>query len=211
MPQRRGFTFIEVMIAITIVGILSAIVYPMVVDLEDVSQARVMQATVRDVRERIGYHAALRDVPVSQEGFPLGVDPEWFPTGQLPRHAWTGEPMNVQVVHGPKEYTQPNNKTYQEGDDGGHDAWYNATNGSFCALVPAHGSDAEIRGRFDLINGLGGSPSDSSNSSSNTSSNTSSNSSIRLCRSLKRAFPWVSIRSGSRPGSCLGTPGPASR
>ncbi len=63
--------------------------------------------------------------------------------------------MDVQVVHGPKTATEPPQMSFHQKADGssaGHDAWYNASNGSFCALVPASGSDAEIRGLFDLIN-----------------------------------------------------------
>jgi prepilin-type N-terminal cleavage/methylation domain-containing protein len=155
MRQRSAFTFIEVMIALAIVGILVGILYPMVVDLEDVSQARVMQATVRHIRDKIELHTALRDGPVSPEGYPSGVTAQWFPTGHVPLHSWTGQPMDIQVVHGPKTATEPNHKSFNQKADGssaGHDAWYNASNGAFCALVPTKGSDAEVRGMFDLIN-----------------------------------------------------------
>ncbi|MHC4429314.1 MAG: type II secretion system protein [Planctomycetota bacterium] len=155
MRQRSAFTFIEVMITLAIVGILVGIFYPMIVDLEDVSQARVMQTTVRHIREKIEFHTALHDGPVSPEGFPTAVNAQWFPTGHVPLHAWTGQPMDVQIVHGPKTATEPNHKSFNHKADGssaGHDAWYNASNGSFCALVPVKGSDAEVRGMFDLIN-----------------------------------------------------------
>ena len=158
MRQRSAFTFIEIMITLAILGILAAIFYPMVVDLGVISSARVMQATVRHVREKISLHAVI-DPPDerTREGYPRDIKDEWFSSGRLPLHSWTRKPMKVQIVNGPKTARIPNNYTYQVRPDGtsaGHDAWYNAANGSFCAFVPHNGTDAEIRGMFNLINGF---------------------------------------------------------
>ncbi len=153
---RRAFTLIEVLCIFAILAILAGIFYPLVVDAGDVASAHVMSASVRGVREQVLYHSALGDTPLSVEGYPMKVEPDWFPHDELPDHAWTRRPLKIQVVHGGKQQRYPNNTTYQvkpNGDAAGHSGWYNASNGAFCALVPKNGSDAELLGLFNLVNG----------------------------------------------------------
>ena len=157
MRQRSAFTFIEVMIVVAILAILAGIVYPMVIGLGDAASATVMKATVRHIRQKIALHSALGDVPMTREGFPKDIHPDWFNSGHIPLHAWTGRPMKLQVVNGGKTAPEPNNQSYivqPDGDAAGHTAWYNASNGSFCALVPKIGTAAEIRGLFNLVNSI---------------------------------------------------------
>ncbi len=156
MRSRRGFTLIELFIAMAIVLVLAAIIYPLLMDVTGDVESVTMAATVRTVRQRIQVHASMGDTPLSTEGYPNQVDPAWFPRLALPRDAWTLRPLFVQVVHGPKTATEPNNKTFNLKPNGlaaGHTAWYNAANGSFCAKVPNRGSEDDMLERFRRVNG----------------------------------------------------------
>ena len=157
MRRRAGFTLIEVLIVMAILVVLAGITYPMFAGIGESIHQTAVHATVRQVRDLVEYHGALRDVSLSWEGYPDTIDPRWFNGGVLPRDPWTMQPMKIQVVHGPKEATVPNKKTFNIRPDGlpaGHTAWYNAANGSFCAKVPNEGSEEEILELFRLANGL---------------------------------------------------------
>jgi prepilin-type N-terminal cleavage/methylation domain-containing protein len=156
MRKRRGFTLIEFLIAMAIVLVISGIVYPLVAGVGDLAGPASMASTVRQVREKIIYHTVFGDTPMSPEGYPNSVEPRWFVTGEMPHDVWTDQPLWVQVVHGPKNATCPNNESFVVKPDGrpaGHTAWYNAANGSFCVKVPKKGTEDERLELFDRING----------------------------------------------------------
>ena len=140
-----------------ILFIILGALYPMVANAGQFAPSYTMAATVRQVREKIQYHAALADVPMSNEGFPNAIDPSWFTRHELPVDAWTQRPLNVRVVHGSKTATAPNNKTFvvkKDGTAAGHTAWYNAANGSFCAFVPKGPHADENLEAFNFVNGM---------------------------------------------------------
>ncbi len=152
MRKPSGFTLIEVLIVMAILAILAGIVYPGLAAVGEFGRTGAMAVTVTTVREKILYHAAVGDVPLSMKGYPNDISPGWFAGGQMPRHGWTERPLDIQVVHDPKSVLYPNNKWYTvkpDGDADGNSAWYNASNGSFCALVPNIGTEDE---RIDLFN-----------------------------------------------------------
>ena len=159
MRNRAGFTLIEILIAVAILAILVGLVIPTITGLGETARNASMATTARQIRRQIEFHAAVRDVPPSQEGYPDDIDPEWFAGYRLPPDVWTLGELKVQVVHGPKQANVPNHKTFQVRKDGGatgHTAWYNAANGSFCVLVPKRGTDQEILDTFLAVNGLSG-------------------------------------------------------
>ena len=156
MRRRRGITLIELLIVMAILAILAAIVQPMILDATGDVESITMAATVRAVRQRIEIHGSSGDTSLSIEGYPNQIVSNWFPRGVLPRDAWTRRPLFIQVVHGPKQATEPNSKTFNVRPDGqaaGHTAWYNAANGSFCVKVPNRGSEDDIQELFHLVNG----------------------------------------------------------
>jgi prepilin-type N-terminal cleavage/methylation domain-containing protein len=155
--KRSAFTLIEVLIAMAILLVLTGIVYPLVADVNDLARPAIMGTTVRQVREKIIYHTATGDFPMSPEGYPNSVEPAMFASGVMPADVWTEHPLTVQVVHGPKTAECPSNKSFVIRPDGapaGHTAWYNAANGSFCVKVPKRGTPEEIAELFGRINGL---------------------------------------------------------
>ncbi|MHC4219552.1 MAG: type II secretion system protein [Planctomycetota bacterium] len=157
MTKRRGFTLIEILIAMAIIAVLAGIVYPLMADVGDLARPASMAASVRHVREKIIYHTVLADGPMSAEGYPNDISASWFNTGQLPRDVWTGQPLKIQVVHGGKNMTRPNIESFvvqPNGQPVGHTAWYNAANGSFCVKVPKVGTEDERTELFKRVNGL---------------------------------------------------------
>ncbi len=150
MSNRSAFTLIDTLIALVITAILASMVLPRARQLTGLSETAAMAETVRLVRSAIRYHAAVGDVEVSKEGFPKEIHESWF-RGQPPQSYWTGEPFKIQTVHGPKERRSPNKKTYDPGS-GAPTAWYNASNGSFCAYVPK-GAVLNEDALFEAVNG----------------------------------------------------------
>ena len=160
MRNRAGFTLIEVLIVMSIMLVLSAVIYPKVMDLKVDTEGRTMAVSARQVREQIRLHTSLADCQFSFEGFPKEIDPTWFPGRRLPRDLWTFREFKVQVVAGPKDATEPNHKTFNLKPDGtasGHTAWYNKSNGAFCIKVPDRGSEDRINEMFQLANRNAGS------------------------------------------------------
>ena len=155
MRKPSGFTLVELLIVMALLAVLAGIVYPVVADVGEFSRAGAMATTVNTVREKIVYHAAVGDVPLSMEGYPNDISPGWFAGGQMPRHAWTERPLKIQVVHGPKSARYPNKKWYTvkpDGDAAGPSAWYNAATGAFCVLVPKIGTEDERIELFNRVN-----------------------------------------------------------
>ncbi|MHC4775857.1 MAG: prepilin-type N-terminal cleavage/methylation domain-containing protein [Planctomycetota bacterium] len=129
MTKRRGFTLIEVLIAMAIILVLAGIVYPLMAE---------------------------GDTELSSEGYPNRIEPAWFTHG-MPVDAWTKQPLMVQVVHGSKDATSPSNESFVIKPDGrpaGHTAWYNAANGAFCVKVPRVGTKDERLELFSRVNGV---------------------------------------------------------
>ena len=157
MRRRSAFTLIDTLIALAIMSILATIVYPQMADATDLGADTGMSALVAQIRHMIAYHAAVRDVPVSREGLPNQISPSWFRMGRLPDDGWTHSALEIQTVHGGKSKKYPNQKSFVVRPDGraaGHTAWYNASNGSFCVLVPRIGTDAQIEAAFNAVNGV---------------------------------------------------------
>lgn len=156
MRKRSAFTIIEILIVSAILLVLAGIVYPLVAELPRNVQTVTMTGVVRLIRQKILYHAAVADVPLSREGYPNTIDPAWFGNGLLPQNVWTKRPLKIQTVHGSKDRMVPNHKTFKlprSNGVGQHTAWYNAATGAFVALVPKIGSEADMRGMFNLVNG----------------------------------------------------------
>lgn len=156
MRKRSAFTIIEILIVSAILLVLAGIVYPLVAELPRNAQTVTMTGVVRLIRQKILYHAAVADVPLSREGYPNTIDPAWFGNGLLPQNVWTKRPLKIQTVHGSKDRMVPNHKTFKlprSNGVGQHTAWYNAATGAFVALVPKIGSEADMRGMFNLVNG----------------------------------------------------------
>jgi prepilin-type N-terminal cleavage/methylation domain-containing protein len=155
MRRRWGFSLIEVLLVMAILFILSAMVYPVLADIERDSRTTAMAASVRDIREQIALHAALGTRPRAPSGFPAALHASWFAGGELPVDLWTGRPLTIEVVDGPADRLYPDSRAFELTPDGATSrptAWYNSANGSFCVRVPRAASDTETLALFHRVN-----------------------------------------------------------
>lgn len=150
--MRSAFTLIELLIILAVLGILAAIAVPMYSDSSDLARTETMAVNVGEIRTQIITHAAKGDVALSPGGHPTTVDGAWFRNNSLPLHAWTGQPLVLEVVNGGAGEMYPAQKTFA---GAAPNAWYNATNGAFCVRVPAMRTDALTIKTFNDANKVG--------------------------------------------------------
>jgi prepilin-type N-terminal cleavage/methylation domain-containing protein len=149
---RAGFTLIELLIIISILAILASFVIPMLGSTTDLARIETMSTNTSHVRGIIVYHAGAADAPLSAGGFPLALNAAWFKNGKVPDHAWTDQPMIVEVVNGPANHVYPAVKTYDTSNTAAPNAWYNNMSGAFCARVPPRSDIGETLQMFNDVN-----------------------------------------------------------
>ena len=147
----RAFTLIELLIIMAILGILAALVVPVMSNTSDVARIEALATNAAHIRGLIVQHAGKRDVPLSAGGYPLTIDAAWFRSGNMPAHSWTGRAMVVQVVN-TAGVLYPAVKTFDPTTVGAVSVWYNTANGAFCALVPIQKTPAETLQVFNDAN-----------------------------------------------------------
>ncbi len=148
----RGFTLIELMIVVTILGILAGFIIVPMSRLLGTGRPEVLATTVTHMRDVIKYHSALRDCAMSGGGYPVAVDPDWFTTGYLPYHTWTNHPMIIELVEGSDTQVFPEVKTFDPDAPGAPNAWYNTMNGALCVRIGDSGSDETNIELFNIAN-----------------------------------------------------------
>ena len=152
---RRAMTLIELLIVLAILGLLAALVYPMMNNSTDLARVEAAASNVNQIRNFILHHAGLHDVPLSSGGYPATISGNWFQSGELPNHSWTERPMIIEVVTVADDVVFPAVKTYNPTVAGDPNCWYNATNGSFCVRVPPMASDPLTLETFNEANKVG--------------------------------------------------------
>jgi len=147
----NAFTLIELLIIMLILGILAALVVPVMSDTSDRARIEALATNAAHIRGLIIQHAGKRDVALSTGGYPLAIENAWFRAGHLPAHAWTDRAMIVQAVNTAGAFF-PAVKTFDPAAAGAASVWYNAANGSFCALVPTQKTPAQTLQVFNDAN-----------------------------------------------------------
>jgi general secretion pathway protein G len=152
VARRGGFTLIEVLIVVVILGILASLVIPRFVESDQLTRETIMASTVRYVRQMVQYHRHSGTVALAASGFPQDIEAAWFRGNVLPEHSWTGMPMVIADVDGDVADFFPAAKTCDPNAVGAASAWYNRTNGAFCVLVAARETDDETLAAFNAAN-----------------------------------------------------------
>ena len=70
MRKRSAFTIIEILIVSAILVVIAGIAFPLLAEIPRNVQTVTMTGVVRLIRQKILYHAAVGDVPLSMEGTP---------------------------------------------------------------------------------------------------------------------------------------------
>ncbi len=153
--QRRGMSLVELMIVVGMLAILAAVVVPMFGSTSDVARTEAMASNATQIKSMIIQRAGLRDVPLSNQGYPLSIDAAWFKAGRLPDHSWTGSSIIVEVVNGAANEVYPAVKTFDPTLVGDKGAWYNTANGRFVVRVPAQSGAGATLHLFNSVNKCG--------------------------------------------------------
>jgi general secretion pathway protein G len=148
----RAFTLVELLIVITVLGILAALVVPHIARADDISRADTLAVNVRHIREVISLHSGRTGTPQSPQGYPAALDPAWFHGGHFPKHTWTGTWMIVETVAGAVNDVYPAVKTFNPNDPTAANAWYNTASGAFCVRVPPQADNARTLLMFNTAN-----------------------------------------------------------
>ncbi|UCD74706.1 MAG: hypothetical protein JSV91_13070 [Phycisphaerales bacterium] len=144
----------DTLVALMLVGILAGILW---YNRTDRSEQAVLDAVRDDVRrfqQEILLQATLKEVELTERGYPRTVDPAWFgddmPTNDLlgPSHPWL-------EIAGPEQCDLHHPPQLVAGDDSLAAYWYNPLTGSLKARVPVEISDARALRIYNYINDSG--------------------------------------------------------
>ena len=133
--RRRGFTLVEILIVVIVLGILAAIVVPQFADAGDRAKLSARDATQRQVEQM----TAIRRL----RGEPFPADPgELFADGQLPANPFANAPQDRQHVGVPRYAWSSFRYTLDPRDTMGPNQYgwlYSAADGElFMRLPPEH-------------------------------------------------------------------------
>lgn len=133
--QHRGFTLVEILIVVVILGILASIVIPQFSSATDQSKSVATASITRTVQSKI-----FEDYAMEGE-YPEEILAAWFVEGSLPHNPLAPEQRSPTVIYddtAAQNATHPADKLVSTSGA----FWYNPNNGSFRALVPAQSTEA---------------------------------------------------------------------
>lgn len=142
--RHAGFTLVEVLIVVIIIGILASTVLPALSARADQAGAATLMANLKTIKEQIQFHH-LRNGELPSE-----IEADWFAAGTLPSHPQNsfGVPA-VQVVVQPGRQ-HPTQRVLATGVAGAY--WYNSADGIVRARVADQGSENETLKFYNLVN-----------------------------------------------------------
>jgi prepilin-type N-terminal cleavage/methylation domain-containing protein len=144
-PRSAGFTLVEILIVVVILGILASIVIPQFTNATDQSKAAAAASITRTIQTKI-----LEDYATEGQ-YTDAIDDDWFVEGTLPNNPLAPDQTSP-VVHYDNAATaamsHPGTKTAAATGA----FWYNPTNGRFRALVPDQGSPAQTLELYNKVN-----------------------------------------------------------
>jgi len=138
--RRPGFTLVELVVVVLILGIIAAVAAPKMFDTADQAKESSAAMLAAIVRDRIDlYYAA-------NAAYPDTIDPAWF-RGPL-TNPFDPDNPNFAINNGAPTYVYPSLKTLPRL----YACWYNKVNGQFMVRVPVQESDAATITLFNRVN-----------------------------------------------------------
>jgi len=143
--QRRGFTLVEILIVVVILGILASIVIPQFSSATGQSRAVATASIVRTVQAKVLENYAVGG------SYPATISDDWFVEGSLPINplaTYQKTPVVLYDAAATSDMTHPAAKIVAATGA----FWYNPTNGTFRALVPAEDTLPETLALYNRAN-----------------------------------------------------------
>lgn len=145
-PTRgRGFTLIEILIVVIILGILASAVMPKFSDAREDATASTLQTTIASVKSRIDYEKVVNGA------YPSALQASWFVGRQLPTHPDNTFGVSSVQVETTAGRQHPTSKVLKAGVLGAF--WYNPTEGVFRARVADQGNSTSTLDFYNRVNG----------------------------------------------------------
>ncbi len=141
---------VDTLIALALVATLAGIGWHRHSKSVQLRHVEAVQAALRSMQSQVLYHAGLRDVPLTDTGYPQTLQPDWF--DDPPRNAWNGgeAPWLDTASVGERRQWDPQ---YLAIESGRAAFWYNPYRGIVRARVPRQLSDRATCDLYNLVNG----------------------------------------------------------
>lgn len=142
----QGFTLVEILIVVIILGILAALVVPKYSAASNDSKATALASTCRNVQQKvIEYH--------SMHGtFPAAIDPQWFAGKALPKNPF--DPLYVDPIeYDTTSETHIKHPRFKVISASNKPFWYNVSNGTFRARVKQQSATSASLKLYNKANG----------------------------------------------------------
>lgn len=145
-PIRSGFTLVELLIVVIILGILAAVVVPQFSNASQDANRAALKATLDVIKDRIDY--LKQKSPANT--YPTTIDSAWFAGSAGPTHPENKSGVGNIEIDSTAGLMHPVNKVLLTGVLG--DFWYNPTEGVVRARVADQGSSASTLVFYNEVN-----------------------------------------------------------
>ena len=140
------------MICFGVLALVAKLVTPDPTHASQQTNGERLSVAVDSVRTVVGAYRLSGVTRTTVTGWPIGISPEWFPSGLLPVHPETGQPFQVEIVDGLPSAHEPEDQTFDIREANPRTLWYNRTNGAVCARVAEDGDPMSAIMRFEQAN-----------------------------------------------------------